>query len=360
MADEHHVALLRRGVDAWNNWRRDNPAIGQPDLASADLNATRLSGANLNGARLNRAAMRNAEIIRASFIEADLRNADFSESNLMGTDFDKSNLNEALFDRADMRETGFWGSSLKGASFIRANLMRGDFTRADLTGADLTEAQLSYAIFVDTNLERANINASSIYGISVWNVNLTDTSQKALVITDRPPIITVDDLQVAQFVFLLLRNEKIRDVIDTIGKKAVLILGRFTPERKTVLNAIREELRKRGYLPMLFDFDQPSTRDLTETISTLAHLSRFIIADITDAKSIPQELQAIVPNLPSVVVRPIIAQDQKEYAMFEHFRRYPWVLPVYEYRDADQLLGSFEDEVIRPVESKVHELAPPR
>src|ERR1700693_2962645 len=57
---------------------------------------------------------------------------------------------------------------------------------------------------------------------------------------------------------LLLNNPKIRDVIDTIAKKAVLILGRFTPERKAVLDDLREALRIHGYLPILFDFEKPS------------------------------------------------------------------------------------------------------
>jgi hypothetical protein len=35
-----------------------------------------------------------------------------------------------------------------------------------------------------------------------------------------------------------------------------------------VLDALRAALRGRGYLPMLFDFDEPRTRDLTETIVT--------------------------------------------------------------------------------------------
>ena len=94
----------------------------------------------------------------------------------------------------------------------------------------------------------------------------------------------------------MLHNEKIRDVIDTITSKAVLILGRFTDERKVVLDALREELRKRDYLPILFDFNVPATRDITETVSLLARMARFIIADLTDPSSIPKELEAIVPQ----------------------------------------------------------------
>jgi hypothetical protein len=75
---------------------------------------------------------------------------------------------------------------------------------------------------------------------------------------------------VAQFIYLLLHNQKIRDVIDTITSKAVLILGRFTDQRKAVLDALREELRKRNYLPILFDCSVPATRDITETVSLLA------------------------------------------------------------------------------------------
>jgi hypothetical protein len=125
-----------------------------------------------------------------------------------------------------------------------------------------------------------------------------DTKQKNLIITkSQEPQITVDNIEVAQFVYLLLYNQKIRDVIDTITSKAVLILGRFTPERKKVLDALREELRKQDYLPILFDFDVPSNRDITETVSLLARMARFIIANLTDPSSIPKELEAIVPHL---------------------------------------------------------------
>jgi hypothetical protein len=96
----------------------------------------------------------------------------------------------------------------------------------------------------------------------------------------------------------MLHNQKVRDVIDTITSKAVLILGRFTDKRKVVLDALREELRKRNYVPMLFDFEKPRSRDTDETITLLARMARFIVADISDAKSVLQELRGIVPDLP--------------------------------------------------------------
>jgi hypothetical protein len=96
---------------------------------------------------------------------------------------------------------------------------------------------------------------------------LENAIQKNLIITQEDEAtITVDNLKVAQFIYLMLNNAAIREVIDTITSKVVLILGRFTPSRKAILDALREELRKRNYSPVLFDFEKPASRDLTGTI----------------------------------------------------------------------------------------------
>jgi hypothetical protein len=59
-------------------------------------------------------------------------------------------------------------------------------------------------------------------------------------------------------------------------------LGRSSVERRKVLDAIKEELPKRGYVLVIFDFQEPTSRDTTETVSTLAHMPRFIIPNIAD------------------------------------------------------------------------------
>jgi len=172
-----------------------------------------------------------------------------------------------------------------------------DLRGADLAGANLSATDLSGAVLIRTNLERAVLTGCKVYGISAWSLKLDGAKQNDLVITPySQPIITVDNLEVAQFIYLLLHNEKIRDVINTVANKAVLILGRFTPERKVVLDALRTELRHRGYIPILFDFEKPSARDFTETIKILAGMSLFVIADISNPKSSPLELQATVPD----------------------------------------------------------------
>jgi hypothetical protein len=71
------------------------------------------------------------------------------------------------------------------------------------------------------------------------------------------------------------------------------------------------------------------------------------VADITDARSIPQELAVIVPDLPSVPVQPLLLEGSAEYGMFEHFKRYPWVLETYRYASSERLIAGLGEHVDR-------------
>jgi hypothetical protein len=229
-----------------------------------------------------------------------------------------------------------------------------NLTGANLTGADLTEARL-----VETNLINATLTDCRLYGISAWNVKLNGrTKQQGLIITPSwEPAITVDNLKVAQFVYLLLHNENIRDVIDTVGKRGVLLLGRFTEGRLAVLERLRDELRNRGYLPIVFNFDKPETKDFTETVRLLAGLSRFVIADVTNPRSAPLELQATVPEI-MVPFLPIIEEGQEPFSMLTDLwiKHRDWVFePIY-YSSLDKLVGALDKEIIGPAEVRCDEL----
>jgi uncharacterized protein YjbI with pentapeptide repeats len=297
MANEEHLARLKQGVAVWNQWREANLDI-KPDLTGADLFRATLTGADLTRATLTEAILtgthhlRTAHLPQARLARANLVGVDLSRMNLVEADLTGAILARANLMRATLTEADLTGINLAYIRFDEANL-----TGANLTMADLTRANLTSAILVETKLGGVKITGCRVYGIAAWNVHLAGAQQLDLVITPtNEPEITVDNLEVAQFIYLLLHNEKIRQVIDTITSKAVLILGRFTPERKAVLDAIRDELRHRHYLPIVFDFERPTDQDFTETIMTLAGMCLFIIADITNPKSSPLELQATVPN----------------------------------------------------------------
>jgi uncharacterized protein YjbI with pentapeptide repeats len=335
MANPRHFSNIKKGVTAWNEWRLKTPS--HVNLANADLRGLSLSGVDFRGADLRGANLQGVLLRQATFMRADLRRA---------------NLSKAFLNRANLRLANLSGADLRGATLGRADLSEANLSRANLTGANLRRANL-----VEARLDRANLTGCSVYGISAWDVRLKGAIQRNLVVT--PPeesTIQVDNLEVAQFVYLLLNNKRIRQVIDTITSKVVLILGRFTPERKAILDAIRERLRNGGYVPILFDFRKPKSRDTHETLTTLARMARFVIADITDAKSIPQELVSIVEQLPSVPVQPILHEGSKPWGMYDHIKRYSWVLSLHEYRGLKDLMPGLHKNVIAPAEEKAKEL----
>jgi hypothetical protein len=220
MANEELLKILRQGVDAWNEWRQKNPDVRRPDL----------HGAYLSGADLSR-----ANLLKANLLETDLSQADLSHANL------------------------------------RQAYLSGDLREAYLSGADLSEAALDETRLIRTDLRSATLYGSYVYGAAVWDIKVDDeTKQQNLVITPYDQAtITVDNIKVAQFIYLLLNNKEIRDVIDTVGRKGVLLLGRFTEGRIAVLERLQEELRKRDFLPMVFNFDKPEVKDFTETVRLL-------------------------------------------------------------------------------------------
>ncbi|MCP3960341.1 MAG: pentapeptide repeat-containing protein [bacterium] len=408
MANPKHLEILKQGVGAWNRWRAKYPTL-KPDLSeaslrrqnlgTANLQNTWLSGAdlykaelgeaNLEGAHLEDAVLKQASLDmarldRAKLVEADLSMAILIRAKMRGACLNDANLADTVLQEADLTEAIAWRADFRRANLHRARLAKAQlggciFTEADLTFATLTHTDLCEASLLHTRLERADLTGASlakanmvaadlsgatltgawVYGCSAWDVVTDDaTRQDGLIIRGpQQAAITVENLEIAQFIYLLLHNEKIRHVIDTVTSKVVLILGRFTAERKAVLEALREELLRHDFAPVLFDFDKPAGKDLTGTVETLARMARFIIADLTDPRSVPHELATVVPYLRTTPVVPLKLAGSKAYALFENLLSYPWVLEPRDYEDAGALIATLP-EIIASAEEKAASLRP--
>jgi hypothetical protein len=159
MANDEHVAMLKKGVDVWNTWVGENPKV-VPDLSRENLTNAHLPGANLFGATLIEANLTGADLSRARLIFANLIGANLTGANLSGADLMLSNLSDAnltnaiLTGDANLREANLSRTNLSGANLTDAILIGTILCRAKLTDANLTEARLHRTVFAATVLTK--------------------------------------------------------------------------------------------------------------------------------------------------------------------------------------------------------------
>ena len=123
MTNWQHLVMLKRGVNAWNEWRQKHPGI-RPDLSHSFLNGVSLRGANL----------RWADLSEANLSQADLRWANLSAANLRG-----ANLNEASLRAACLTKASLKGASLNETDLSQIRAVGTKFIETRLTGAWLED-----------------------------------------------------------------------------------------------------------------------------------------------------------------------------------------------------------------------------
>ncbi len=383
MAQKKYIELLNSGRDSWNYWMNhhypkggrvfeaDNVSqalaqVSDPDLSGYDLANRNLKGydfryTDFSGANLTQTILSATNLYKANLKGANLRRSKLDYVKAINADFSKAdcseiNLSNSYLVKALFVETNLISANVSSSDLTRSNFSGANLRRANLKNSILDNVRLRYSSLVESNLSNAKINGCAVFGASIWETNLDGADQKNFVITpDGQNQVIVDNIEIGQFIYLLLQNQKIRSVIDTISAKAVLILGSFGTGYKEVLDVVKSNLRARGYLPILFDFAGPESRDLTETISTLAHIARFIVADLSDPRSVPHELLHIIPRLPSVPVQPIINASSEGYKLFEHFKPFTWVLNEFRYTDTADIEKCIDSHIIGPVENYIHD-----
>ena len=392
MANPKHLAVLDQGVTAWNDWYDE--AYGA-DLSCADLNLrdltginfsyvnltfARLVGATLTDAKLHKTRLNHAELIGAKMWRAYMRKAildcaDLSGASMVGAHLSRASIRDANLCGIEAYEAVFLEADIFNSNLSSAKLCRSDFRFAqvlncNLKQADLSESSLRNADFTDSDLEgaslefcianrtkfiNARLSTCRVYGANFWDIDTTGASQRDLRVDpygggsrnviikadghqERPlPVISVDDLEIAHFIYSVATNSGFKKIIEKMTSKLVLILGRFSAASMQDLLAIKDELSALNLIPVIFNFDGPLSRDSMETVSTIAHLCKFVVANLTEARSVLQELQHIIPNLPSVPVIPIIAASHPLPGMLDHLRNFRNLLPLETYRDTKHL-----------------------
>lgn len=353
---------LDYGYIKWNNWRKENNRL--PNLLNSNFNKIELYRYDFNDVDFEGSQFIEAKLIECEFINANLKNVNLEKVKCSFSNFTGATLNNSIFSYAEIINTTMLNCNCINVKFINVSMVQNlagssnfsfsDFTGSKIVFTNLVDCNLEATLFINcflngSNLSRSNLNKSTIknstvYSVSTWDISTNDTIQENLTITNHynDYVLTVDDIEIANFIYLISNNNKVSNAIDNISTKVVLILGRFTQERIEILKFIKSLLKKKNYVPILFDFEKPKTRDLTETIGIIGRMSKFIVADLTDAKSIPQELGELIPNNPSLTFYPIIFKEHHEYSMFEHWKNYPWVKEIFRYENFVDLENHFE------------------
>jgi uncharacterized protein YjbI with pentapeptide repeats len=319
MAVQQHVDVLKRGAKAWNAWRKARSRV-RPDLSGEQFRRIDLSDINLKGANLSSCDFTYTFLTDADLSEADLTDARLIETNLVRADLSHANLQSAMLHGANLRD-----AKLSHATLVDAYLGGASLVTTDLRGANLTGADLTYGSLIGTLVDRTIFVDCAVYGISAWDLKGQPKEQRRLTVTpENEPVVAVDDLELAQFIYLLLNHKNLRRMLDSVTQRGVLILGRFGGGGLEVLREAADELRGMKYLPMIFDFERPRARNYTETVKTLVGLSRFVVVDLS-GPSVPQELNATVPDFKIPFV-PIIEAGRDPYALFRDILEFPWVV----------------------------------
>lgn len=325
------------------------------DLRFSNLNGAKLFSSNFERARLQKVSMIGADCHKCDMSRVDLRksnltSADFQGVNLFDADVHRSTLDKADFSRAKLERAQLRACSIRGANFSDAYMKSVDARQARFTGSNLLRADLRYAILAKADFSECHLEEVRIFGASIWNTTTERAEQLNINISNlKEPSIYVDRIEAAQFIHLMIKNENLRHLVNVSSSKLVLLLGRFSGGGKAVLNALRAGLAERGYISIIFDFERPDSRSLTGMVATIAHLSSFIVADVSDPHSIPHELMHIVTQVRSVPVKPIRAKKKASYALLPDLQDWQTVLPLTVYESTELLVEGLDDEIIKPV-----------
>lgn len=201
-----YIELLSRGAKAWNEWRINYP-FKAPCLREVNFvnafsgsgfyNLPEFYGVNFSDVDFNCSSFRNstfcdctfdgAKITFSDLVDAYFQSCTFKNVNMRVCKIGSAHFIDCIFEDSDLsycsaENTSFHGSSFKNTALENISFVKSDFSNTVLDGC-------------------------RVYGISSWNLNLDNSEQRNLVITKKnEPEITVDNIELAQFLYLMIKE----------------------------------------------------------------------------------------------------------------------------------------------------------
>ena len=129
MANIEQLNILRSGVEAWNDWRKQNHSV-KLDLSGIDLKKVNLKGADLASADLSGSKLIGVDFSLSNLYGANLSNCILLGANFQGAHLGEANLSGSILNGADLRNalmplTNFENSSVISVKFNRWGVYRG-------------------------------------------------------------------------------------------------------------------------------------------------------------------------------------------------------------------------------------------
>ncbi|WP_414551184.1 pentapeptide repeat-containing protein [Anabaena sp. CCY 0017] len=192
MANEQHLAILKQGVQVWNEWRSENTSVeadlshadlidadlihadlSQSDLSFADLSGAKLTNADLSNANLRLANLSNANLNWANLSWANLRRAELLDADLSNADLFDAQLGGANLTSAYLSNAYLRNAYLRGANLSSANLSSADLRGANLSSANLSSADLGRTILYESKVIATNFDHATLTGACIkdWSIN---------------------------------------------------------------------------------------------------------------------------------------------------------------------------------------------
>ena len=157
MSNEEQLRILKKGVEAWNQWRQDNSS-SKVDLSGADLSGMNLTGIDLRDARLTRVDFRESNLQKARLSLANLSRATFIGASLNQANLKETRLSSAILINADLRDADLTSAYLHKTILAKSDLSGAYLYKAHFSEVYLNESRFTNAAFADTTIGASDLS----------------------------------------------------------------------------------------------------------------------------------------------------------------------------------------------------------